>query len=61
MTTHVIPVVTKPTGRVEWAILGPFLYGIDRAGNVFKLGRAKPPKGAPRLLNRLLNFLTRTP
>lgn len=35
----VVPVATpRPVGRIEWAEVGPFLYGIDRAGRVYKVG-----------------------
>lgn len=60
VTPHNVPVLEKlPTGCVEWAAVGPFLYGIDQAGNVFKLGRAQPPMGAPRVIHRVIHLLTR--
>lgn len=53
MNEYNVPVLSVlPKGRVEWAVSGPFLYGIDRTGQVFRLGRPSP-KGAPDLLTRI--------
>lgn len=39
----VVPVARAlPVGRLEWAQDGPFLYGVDRIGQVFKIEPAVP-------------------
>lgn len=52
MNTYIIPVSDLPR-QMEWAAVGPFLYGVDRAGVVYRLGGACPPKGTPRLRDRI--------
>lgn len=58
MTEHIVPVAkTLPTGKLEWAGNAHFMYGVDQAGNVFRIrpsGRRAPKPGlVMRFMKRL--------
>lgn len=56
MTTHTIPV--RRLARIEWAESGPFIYGIDNAGNVFRfVSVPHVPNGHSGALARFRSWL----
>jgi len=56
---HVIPVARRlPVGRLEWAQAGPYLYGVDRIGQVFRIDPVVEAKPGPvlRLVRALVGL-----
>jgi len=57
MTDTILP--TRPLGRIEWQTVGPFTYGEDGKGNVFRIvdDTTAAPNGRSRRAARIRQIL----